>query len=61
VETTPFGRCRLAILRGAYLAGFLNGANPAPAEKIKLKTQKESAKEIEEVSNPAYEVWKIQE
>jgi hypothetical protein len=33
----------------------------APVEKIKLKTQKESAKEIEEVSNLAYEVWKAQE
>jgi hypothetical protein len=30
----------LAVLRGAQLAGFLDGTNPAPAEKIKLKTWK---------------------
>jgi hypothetical protein len=51
----------LAVLQGAQLVGFLDGANSAPAEKIKLKTQKESAEEIKEVSNPAYEVWKTQE
>jgi hypothetical protein len=51
----------LAVLRVAQLADFLDGTNLAPAEKIKLNTQKESAEEIEEVSNPAYEVWKAQE
>jgi hypothetical protein len=30
----------LAVLRLAQLAGFLDGTNPAPAEKIKLKTWK---------------------
>jgi hypothetical protein len=28
----------LAVLRGAQLAGFLDGTNPVPAEKIKLMT-----------------------
>jgi hypothetical protein len=28
----------LAVLRGAQLAGFLDGTKPAPADKIKLKT-----------------------
>jgi hypothetical protein len=48
----------LVVLRGALLAGFLDGTNPAPAQKIKLKTQtqKESAEEIKEVSNPAFDV-----
>jgi hypothetical protein len=51
----------LAMLRGAQLAGFLDGTNSAPAEKIKIKTKKDTTKDVEEVANPTYEAWKAQE
>jgi hypothetical protein len=46
-------------LGGAQLAGFLDGTNQAPAEKIKMS--KEATEEIEDVPNPAYAAWKAQE
>jgi hypothetical protein len=49
------------LFRGARLVGFLDGTNPAPAEKIKLKKQKDMADDIEEVANPAFEAWKAHE
>jgi hypothetical protein len=49
----------LAVLGGAQLAGFLDGTNQAPAEKIKMS--KEATEEIEDVPNPAYAAWKAQE
>jgi hypothetical protein len=51
----------LAVLHGAQLAGFLDGTNKPPAEKIQVKKQLEKAEEIGEVPNPALEVWKAQE
>jgi hypothetical protein len=52
----------LAVLRGAQLAGFLDGTTKAPAEKIRVakKFVKEEG-EAEEASNPAFELWKEQE
>jgi hypothetical protein len=50
----------LTVLRRAQLAGFLNGTNPAPAEKIKIKNNK-SEEDSKEVLNPAFDVWKAQE
>jgi hypothetical protein len=32
----------LAVLHGAQLTSFLDGTNPAPAEKIKIKASKEA-------------------
>jgi hypothetical protein len=49
----------LAVLRGAQLVGFLDGTNKSPTEKIQIK--KKSGKEeedVEDVSNPPYELWK---
>jgi hypothetical protein len=46
----------LTVLRGAQLTGFIEGTNPAPPEKIKVKTQK--GQDLEEISNPAFESWK---
>jgi hypothetical protein len=46
----------LTVLRGAQLIGFIEGTNPAPPEKIKVKTQK--GQDLEEISNPAFESWK---
>jgi hypothetical protein len=51
----------LAVLRSAQLAGFLDGSSKAPADKIKIKSQKGTKVDFEEVSNPAYEAWKAQE
>jgi hypothetical protein len=45
----------LAVLHGAQLTEFLDGSNPAPAEKLMLMIQKEKA---EEVPNPAFASWK---
>jgi hypothetical protein len=47
----------LAVLRGAQLAGFLDGTTKAPAEKIHMakKSGKEEG-EAEEASNPAFEL-----
>jgi hypothetical protein len=45
----------LAVLHGAQLTEFLDGSNPAPAEKLMVKIQKEKA---EEVPNPAFASWK---
>jgi hypothetical protein len=52
----------LAVLRGAQLAGFLDGTTKAPVEKIHMakKSDKEEG-EAEEASNPAFELWKAQE
>jgi hypothetical protein len=49
----------LAVLHGAQLAGFIEGTNPAPPEKIKVKARK--GEDLEEVPNPAFELWKAQE
>jgi hypothetical protein len=49
------------VLRSAQLAGFLDGSSKAPADKIKIKSQKGTKVDFEEVSNPAYEAWKAQE
>jgi hypothetical protein len=51
----------LVVLRGAQLAGFLDGINKAPAEKITIKTTKESDVETLEVPNPVFELWIAQE
>jgi hypothetical protein len=48
----------LTILRGAQLTEFLDGTNPALTEKLTIKIQKEK---VEEVMNPVYAVWKVQE
>jgi hypothetical protein len=45
----------LAVLRGAKLAGFLDGTIKA-AEKLNIKSSKEG--EEEEVPNPAFATWK---
>ena len=52
----------LVVLRGAQLAGFLDGTTNAPAEKIHIakKSGKEEG-EAEETSNPAFELWKAHE
>jgi hypothetical protein len=49
----------LAVLRGAQLDGFLDGAIKAPAEKITIKTSMEGGDE--EVMNPTFATWKAQE
>jgi hypothetical protein len=49
------------VLRGAQLAGFLDGINKAPAEKITIKTTKESDVKTLEVPNPVFELWIAQE
>jgi hypothetical protein len=49
----------LVVLRGVQLVGFIEGTNPAPPEKIKVKAQK--GEDLEEVTNPAFELWKAQE
>jgi hypothetical protein len=52
----------LAVLRGAQLAGFLNRTNKPLADKIQIKKKStEKEEEIDEVPNPAYELWKAQE
>jgi hypothetical protein len=51
----------LAVLRSAQLVGFLNGSSKAPVDKIKIKSQKGTEADFEEVLNPAYEAWKVQE
>jgi hypothetical protein len=51
----------LAVLRSAQLAGFLDGSSKAPVDKIKIKSQKGTEADFEEVLNPAYEAWKVQE
>jgi hypothetical protein len=52
----------LAVLRGAQLAGFLEGTTKALAKKIHMtkKSGKEEG-EVEEASNSAFELWKAQE
>jgi hypothetical protein len=51
----------LAVLRGVQLADFLDVTNKAPAEKIVIKSQKESDEDTQEVPNPAFTLWKAQE
>jgi hypothetical protein len=48
----------LTVLRGAQLTEFLDSSNLALAEKLKVKVQKEKAKEV---LNPAFASWKTQE
>jgi hypothetical protein len=52
----------LAILQGAQLAGFLDGTIKDHAEKIHMakKSGKEEG-EVEEASNPTFELWKAHE
>jgi hypothetical protein len=49
------------VLQGAQFVGFLNGTKSSPAEKIQIKKQSDKEEEVEEVSNPAFELWKAQE
>jgi hypothetical protein len=51
------------VLRSAQLAAFLDGSSKAPADKIKIKikSQKGTEANFEEVLNRAYEAWKAQE
>jgi hypothetical protein len=49
----------LTVLHGVQLTGFIEGTNLAPPEKIKVKAQK--GEDFEEVTNPAFELWKAQE
>jgi hypothetical protein len=49
----------LAVLRGAQLAGFLDGTNKVPTEKIKIKISKEDKEDLEEEPNPAFAIWKV--
>jgi hypothetical protein len=51
----------LAVLHRAKLTGFLDGTNPASAEKIKIKTSKELGEDSEEVPNLAFDIWRVQE
>jgi hypothetical protein len=51
----------LTALKGAQLVGFLDGTNTAPAEKLTIQAQKGTNSDSEEVPNPAYETWKVQE
>jgi hypothetical protein len=53
--TTPCGKhkCSTSCVR------FIKGTNPAPLEKIKVKAQK--GEDLEEVTNPVFELWKAQE
>jgi hypothetical protein len=46
----------LAVLCGAQLARFIEGTNATPPEKIKVKAQK--GEDLEEVTNPAFELLK---
>jgi hypothetical protein len=51
----------LMVLRGTQLAEFLDGTNKAPIEKIQLPKKSDKEDEVEEVSNPAFELLKAQE
>jgi hypothetical protein len=51
----------LAVIRGAQLAGFLDGTNKPPVEKIQIAKKPDKEDEVEEVSNPTFELWKAQE
>jgi hypothetical protein len=46
-----------AVLHDAHLVGFLDGTNVAPLATLKIKSSKEPAKDVEEVSNTAYDLW----
>jgi hypothetical protein len=48
----------LTVLRGTQLAEFLDGTNKAPIEKIQLPKKSDKEDEVEEVSNPAFELLK---
>jgi hypothetical protein len=50
-----------AVLHDAHLVGFLDGTNVAPLATLKIKSSKEPAKDVEEVSNTAYDLWQAQE
>jgi hypothetical protein len=51
----------LAVLRGAQLARFLDDTNKEPAQKHEIKAKKDDSEDVEEVHNPAYDLWKAQE
>jgi hypothetical protein len=54
----------LAVLCGVQLADFLAGTNKAPTETLKIKkasTEKGMTKDVEDVPNPAFDLWKAQE
>jgi hypothetical protein len=51
----------LAVHRGTQLVGFLDGTNKAHADKIQLAKKSDKEDEVEEVSNPTFELWKAQE
>jgi hypothetical protein len=48
----------LDVLRGAQLAGFLDGTNKALAPTLKIKAQKDDLGDVEEVHNLAYDLWR---
>jgi hypothetical protein len=39
----------------------LDGTNKPPAKKIQIKKQSEKVEDIDEVPNPAFELWRAQE
>jgi hypothetical protein len=46
------------------LAGFLEGTTKAPTETLKIKKtliKKGMTEDVEDVSNPAFDLWKAQE
>jgi hypothetical protein len=49
----------LAVLRGAQLAGFLDGSTKVPKEKLIVKSSKEG--DDDEIPNLAFTTWKAQE
>jgi hypothetical protein len=51
----------LTVLRDTQLVEFLDGTNKAPVEKIQLLKKSDKEDEVEEVSNPAFELLKAQE
>ena len=52
----------LATLRGAQMAGFLDGTAVAPATTLVVASKDKDGKEVtEKVANPAYATWVAQE
>jgi hypothetical protein len=50
-----------AVLHDTQLVGFLDGTNVVLLATLKIKSSKEPAKDVEEVSNTAYDLWQAQE
>jgi hypothetical protein len=48
-------------VEGTGSCGPKGGTNKAPAEKIVIKSQKESNEDTQEVPNHAFALWKAQE